>query len=133
MYLLDTNLCIQYLRGRNALVRQRLAATPIADVSLCSVVLAELYIGALRSARPALNRASIDAFVTPYRSVSFDDAAADVHAQIRRHLEVLGPPIGPYDLQIAAIALVHGATLVTHNTNEFSRVPNLAIEDWEIP
>lgn len=46
---------------------------------------------------------------------------------------MLGTPIGPYDFQIAAIALVHGATVVTHNTNEFSRVPNLLIEDWEIP
>jgi len=95
MYLLDTNVCVQYVRGRNALVRQRLANTPAADVMLCSIVLAELYLGALRSARPAQNRAKIDAFVQPYRSVAFDDTAADIHAQIRRHLEKLGTPIGP--------------------------------------
>lgn len=41
--------------------------------------------------------------------------------------------IGPYDLLIAAIALANNLTLVTHNTNEFSRVPGLVIEDWEIP
>jgi tRNA(fMet)-specific endonuclease VapC len=133
MYLLDTNTCVEYLRGRNALVRQRLANTPIADVRLCSVVLAELYIGALRSARPARNRAKIDGFVQPYQSVPFDDTAANIHSQIRHHLEKLGTPIGPYDLQIAAIALVHGLTVVTHNTAEYSRVPNLMIEDWEIP
>jgi tRNA(fMet)-specific endonuclease VapC len=41
--------------------------------------------------------------------------------------------IGPYDLQIAAIALSNQLTVVTHNTAEFSRVPGLTVEDWEIP
>ena len=45
----------------------------------------------------------------------------------------VGTPIGPYDLQIAAIALVLGLTLVTHNVREFSRVPGLLIEDWQTP
>ena len=35
----------------------------------------------------------------------------------------LGTPIGPYDLQIAAIALANDCTVVTHNTAEFQRVP----------
>lgn len=39
--------------------------------------------------------------------------------------------IGPYDLQIAAIALANDLTLVTHNTREFARVPDLRLEDWE--
>jgi tRNA(fMet)-specific endonuclease VapC len=38
---------------------------------------------------------------------------------------------GPNDLMIAAIALVHGSILVTHNTREFSRIKELKIEDWE--
>jgi tRNA(fMet)-specific endonuclease VapC len=88
---------------------------------------------ALRSTNPAANRAKVDGFVSPYLSLPFDDAAASVHAQIRHHLETTGTPIGPYDLQIAAIALVHGSTLVTHNTKEFSRVPGLLFEDWEVP
>ena len=133
IYLLDSNVCIQYVRGRNVLVRQRLSAKPLQEIRLCSVVKAELYLGALRSARPAANRANIDGFVAPYVSLPFDDAAADVQAQIRHHLETLGTPIGPYDLQIAAIALVHGGTLVTHNTSEFSRVPGLLLEDWQLP
>jgi tRNA(fMet)-specific endonuclease VapC len=133
MFLLDTNVCVQYLRGKNVLVRQRLAACPTHDVRLCSVVLAELYVGVLRSAQPAKNRAVVDQFAAPFVSLAFDDAAADVYARIRHHLESQGTPIGPYDLQIAAIALTNGCTLVTHNTIEFSRVPGLALEDWEIP
>jgi len=130
-YLLDTNVCVQYLRGRNPLVLQRLQATPPHDVRLCSVVKAELYMGALRSARPEENRAKVDAFLRPYMSLAFNDAAAEIHADLRHHLETAGTPIGPYDLQLAAIALANGLTLVTHNTVEFKRVPGLTIEDWE--
>jgi tRNA(fMet)-specific endonuclease VapC len=132
-YLLDTNVWIVFLRGRNALLRQRVLAHPIGHLRLCSVVKAELIGGTLRSRRPAAERAKVDAFVQPYVSLPFDDVAAEVFARIRFHLESLGAPIGPYDLQIAAIALVHGLTLVTHNVAEFSRVPGLALEDWEIP
>jgi tRNA(fMet)-specific endonuclease VapC len=133
MFLLDTNVCVQYLRGKNARVRQRLTAYPPHDIYLCSVVLSELYLGVLRSADPHKNRAEVDQFAAPFSSLPFDDAAADVYSRIRHDLEGRGVPIGPYDMQIAAIALVNGYTLVTHNTNEFSRVPGLALEDWEAP
>jgi len=46
-YLLDTNVCVQYLRGRKQSVFQRLQSTPTQDVQLCSVVKAELFLGAL--------------------------------------------------------------------------------------
>jgi tRNA(fMet)-specific endonuclease VapC len=133
MFLLDTNVCVQYLRGKHVLVRQRLAACPADEVRLCSVVLSELYVGVLRSAQPAKNRADVDQFAAPFTSLPFDGPAADVYARIRHHLESQGTPIGPYDLQIAAIALANGCTLVTHNTTEFSRVPGLVLEDWELP
>lgn len=133
IYLLDRNVCVRYVRGSNLLVRQRLEAKAPQEIRLCSVVKAELYNGTLRSAKPAENRAKVDAFVAPYASSAFDDAAADLHATIRHHLETQGTPIGPYDLQIAAIARLHGFTLVTHNTSEFSRVPGLLLEDWELP
>ena len=55
----------------------------------------------------------------------------ETYGQVRTHLERAGTPIGPNDLMIASIALTHNLTLVTHNTREFSRVPDLRIEDWE--
>jgi tRNA(fMet)-specific endonuclease VapC len=132
-YLLDTNVWATYLRGRNALLIRRFHAHAAADLCLCSVVKAELIRGTLRSGRPAANRARMDAFVGPFVSLPFNDAAAEVFARIRFHLESRGMTIGPYDLQIAAIALVHGLTVVTHNVAEFGRVPGLAVEDWEAP
>jgi tRNA(fMet)-specific endonuclease VapC len=131
-YLLDTNACIGYLRG-HALLTQRISACPISYQRLCSVVKAELIGGALRSRRPTVERARADVFVQQYVSLPFDDLAAEVFARLRFHLESLGTPIGPYDMQIASIALIHHLTVVTHNTSEFSRVPGLTIEDWEIP
>ena len=131
IYLLDSNVCIAYLRGRSLSVRQRLARTPPGDIRLCSVVKAELAYGTLRSAKPDENKSRVDVFVQPYRSLAFDDAAAQQFAAIRRQLEGQGMTIGPYDLQIAAIALANACTLVTHNVEEFSRVPSLLLEDWE--
>jgi tRNA(fMet)-specific endonuclease VapC len=132
-YLPDTNACVAYLRHPQSLLAQRFRAKPAADVQLCSVVVAELYYGAQRSAQVATNVSKVAAFLGQFTSLPFDDAAAEEFARLRAFLEAQGLPIGPYDLQIAAIALVNGMTLVTHNTKEFSRVPNLLIEDWEIP
>jgi tRNA(fMet)-specific endonuclease VapC len=97
------------------------------------VVVAELLLGALRSARPQANRAQVDAFVRGLVSLPFDDAAAERFAEIRADLEARGLPIGPYDMQIAAIALMHRLTLVTNNTAEFRRVTGLTLEDWTVP
>ena len=58
-----------------------------------------------------------------------DDAAADQYAAIRRHLESAGQILGALDVQIAAIALASGCT----NTAEFSRVPGLVLDDWQLP
>jgi len=134
IYLLDTNVWIGLIRGLSGvLLAKYRAMAPTADIRVCSVVLAELWYGCARSARPAANRAALQALIAPYPSLPFDDAAADQYATIRRHLESLGQVIGPYDLQIAAIALANGCTLVTHNLAEFSRIPGLLIEDWQAP
>jgi tRNA(fMet)-specific endonuclease VapC len=133
VFLLDTNVWVVYLRGKNALVRQRLAAKSTDQIALCSVVLGELFYGTLRSAQPAKNRTAVEMLIAPYSCLPFDMTAADRFAAIRRDLELRGLPIGPYDLQIAAISLVNACTLVTHNTAEFSRIPGLVLEDWESP
>lgn len=64
-------------------------------------------------------------------TVPFDIAAARHFGTVRASLSRQGQMIGPYDLQIAAIALANDLTLVTHNTREFARVPDLRLEDWE--
>lgn len=134
MYLLDTNVCIHALRKKgNRLVKQRLLAAPAADVRLCAPVEGELFCGAAGSANPAAEYAQAVAFMARYATLPFDRTAAEEYGRVRADLEARGQVIGHNDMQIAAIAMVHGLTLVTHNTKEFARVPGLRIEDWELP
>lgn len=100
---------------------------------MCSVVTGELFYGAEVSADPAGNAAQVEAFVRPFASLPYGEPEARAYARVRADLQSRGEVIGHYDLMIAAIALVHGLTLVTHNVGEFSRVPGLVIEDWEVP
>ena len=131
-YLLDTNVCIVYLKGRNLNLKLRLDAVPIEEIAVCSVVKAELCYGAMKSANPERNFALQQAFLNRFVSLPFDDLAATTFGTVRAQLEIRGMPIGAYDLQIAAIALANNLTLVTHNTREFERVDGLQLEDWEI-
>ena len=132
-YLLDTNACIVYLRGKNPVVLQRVGQRPPSDIALCAVVVGELCHGAEKSAAPAREQSLVDGFVSQFVSLPLDDAAARTYARVRHDLEFRGLIIGANDLFIAAIALAHNLILVTHNTKEFSRVTGLALEDWEIP
>jgi len=131
-FLLDTNTCIKYLNGKSQNIRQRLEASQPQDIVLCSVVKAELFYGAMKSANPQKNLAKLQPLVSRFASLPFDDEAAEVYGRIRADLEKLGTPIGPNDLLIAAIGLANDVTVVTHNTREFSRVAGLKLEDWEI-
>lgn len=132
-YLLDTNACISYLNHPQSPIRYRLARLEPASVSVCSVVKAELYFGVMKSSQPIKNQERLETFLQPLASFPFDDTAATVYGKIRAKLSRAGRLIGPYDLQIASIALANDLTLVTHNTDEFSRVDGLKIEDWESP
>ena len=62
--------------------------------------------------------------------LAFDEACADMFGQIKAALSRKGLVVPPVDLMIAATARVHGLTLVTHNTADFARVPDLRLEDW---
>jgi tRNA(fMet)-specific endonuclease VapC len=132
-YLLDSNTWISLLRWQHAGVLAGLKRRPADEILLCSVVLAELWYGAEGSDpnRRAGNYALVDELDAKYQSLPFDNAAARDYAVIRADLARSGQPIGPNDTMIAAIARSRGATLVTHNTAEFSRVPGLTIEDWQ--
>jgi tRNA(fMet)-specific endonuclease VapC len=130
-YLLDSNTVIRHLNQRSDKLTSRLHATPEEDIALCAVVKAEMLYGAMRSNNPVKTLAQQQAFFARFTSLPFDDAAAEHYGRIRAHLAVQGTPIGPNDLMIAAIALVNGLTLITHNTDEFGRVPGLQLADWE--
>lgn len=130
-YLLDTNTCIRYINGRNPQIREHMRSIQDSDIAISTVTKGEMYAGSAKRQNPPRSRAMQDAFFIRFESLPFDEPSADAFGRIRAALEIAGTPIGPYDMQIAAIAQVHELIVVTHNLREFSRVKGLLVEDWE--
>jgi tRNA(fMet)-specific endonuclease VapC len=99
------------------------------DVAISAIVLHELLFGAYKSFRRDHNLRMYASL--PFAIVPFDSADADASGRVRAYLQARGTPIGAYDLLIAGQALARDLTLVTHNVDEFSRVPGLKLEDWQ--
>ena len=129
-YLIDTNIIIFALKDPQRTVARRLAATPADEIVLASVVEAELYHGAEKYNLSEQRRELLTDFLALYHRLPFDSRCVPHYAKIRHHLETRGEIIGGNDLLIAATALAHGLTLITHNGGEFARVPGLQWEDW---
>ena len=77
------------------------------------------------------NIEGFDLLLKPFRSLPFDDAAANQYGVVRALLERAGTPIGANDLMIASIALAQDCVVGTRNTREFQRVPGLRLESWD--
>lgn len=127
---LDSNTCIDAMRGTRPEVKIRLQAHTPAEVKIASIVEAELLLGAEKSRRRDEAMEIVGEFLSPYEIVAFGDSAAREYARIRAELESKGTPIGPNDLVLAATVLAERGTLITHNTREFQRIPGLRIADW---
>jgi tRNA(fMet)-specific endonuclease VapC len=128
-YLLDTNAVIALLNDATSQLAMRARREIATDIAISSVVVHELFYGAFKSRRPAQNVASVDAL--RFAVLEFDKEDARKAGEIRALLTSRGTPIGPYDALIAGQALARNMTLITHNIDEFGRVPGLQIEDWE--
>jgi tRNA(fMet)-specific endonuclease VapC len=129
-YLLDTNICVPLINGTDSELRLKLLGHRPDEVVLCSIVRAELSFGARNSQRAAENLDRLERFCSSFQSLPFDDAASDRYGELRALLRREGRPIGANDMLIASIALATKTTLVTRNTEEFSRVPQLNVVTW---
>ncbi len=129
-YLLDTDICIYYINGFQPNVRENIHQHSASDIVVSAITKCEMYAGSSGSRNPARSRAEQDFFLRQFASLPFDDRAADKYGEVFAELKRSGNLISEMDLQIAAIALVHNLTLVTHNIRHFSRVSNLKIDDW---
>ena len=130
-YLLDTDICIELIRGRAAELLQRLTSLEPGEAAISAISVAELQYGVTRSSQPDRNRQALELFLLPLDILDFDFAAAARYGDVRAQLEAAGRPIGSYDMLIAAHALSHDLTLVTRNVREFERVAGLHIETWK--
>ena len=126
-YLIDTNLCVHVMRGKDT----KLLGTfnrHAEQICISSIVLAELTYGAENSARVAQNLDAIEKFTARLAVVAFDSEAARHFGRIKVALKAA--PIGPLDMLIAAHARSANFIVVTDNVGEFSRVPDLRVENW---
>jgi tRNA(fMet)-specific endonuclease VapC len=131
-YLLDTNICIYFLKGRHPVLRERVLQTDPKQICLSAVVEAELLFGLEKIKAPSSAYAALHKFLAQFASAPFDAKAASHYARVRASVEAAGTPIGPNDLIIAASALALSAVVVTNNVREFERVPGLQVEDWTV-
>jgi tRNA(fMet)-specific endonuclease VapC len=129
-FLLDTNICVELIRGRADRVFKRLQQHTVDEIGISSITLAELQYGVAKSARPGRNTMLLAKFCVPLAILPFDNAAAEAYGALRAELERQGKPIGPLDTLIAAHALSLGVTLVTNNEREFRRVAGLRVANW---
>ncbi|HEV7428135.1 MAG TPA: type II toxin-antitoxin system VapC family toxin [Thermoanaerobaculia bacterium] len=128
-YLLDANAVIALLNDAKSKTARRTRRQKPGDIGVSAIVLHELYYGAHKSQRVALNVAVVDGL--RFAIVDFDEEDARNAGELRALLASRGTPIGPYDVLIAGQAKARKLTLITSNTAEFGRVPDLRVEDWE--
>jgi tRNA(fMet)-specific endonuclease VapC len=129
-YLLDTDTCIYINKRRPPEVRRHMDGLPHGSVAMSAMTFGELMFGAkLSSQRDRVEQILAElARTVPVLAVSRH--AAERYGELRAVLSRAGQPIGPNDLWLAAHALAEDLVLVTNNTREFSRVPDLRIENW---
>ena len=128
MRILDTDTCIELLRGNSAVVERR--STLIDEVVTTWITACELYFGAARSSAPGGNRALVDEFLSTTAAIDIDLRAARTFGEIKASLQSAGGSLPDADLLIGAIALSHEAILVTGNVRHFERLPGRLLEDW---
>ena len=131
-YMLDTNIIIYAKNNRPELVLKKLRQFKPEDLCISAISVAELEYGAENSSRPEINRAALYVLLSNISVLPFDSNSAYEYGKIRHFLKTRGEMIGSNDLLIAAHAKANNLTLVTNNTNEFERVPDLKIENWTV-
>ncbi|MSV29284.1 MAG: type II toxin-antitoxin system VapC family toxin [Bryobacterales bacterium] len=128
-FALDTNALIHALKGLGKVGRRMEQVHP-SDLAVPAIVAYEIEVGTLRSGNPGRRHRELSRLLSVFAVLPFDGPSAERAARLRFDLEKRGEAIGPMDTLIAGTVLAHGATLITHNTIEFSRIPGLMIEDW---
>lgn len=127
-YLLDTNIVSVHLRRPAGLTHRFIQHS--GRLSIPTLVLAELYAWAHGRDDPAPVVEKIRLLLEDVELLGFEQESAERFGIIQTQLLRRGITVSPVDLMIAAVALVHDLTVVTHNTKDFQNIPGLRLEDW---
>ena len=130
IFVLDTNIVSYYLRGHEVVYRRWMQAEqPGNAIYLTPMAYYETKRGLLLPQFAKL-AAAFEMFSESYPPLVLDLPTLDRAAYIHSDLKVRGLPLEDADILVAATALRHNATLVTHNVKHLARVPNIRLEDW---
>ena len=132
-YMLDTCILIHIIRDQNLNIIEMMRRKTPGEICVSSVTVAEMEYGAAKSSKVDDNRDALYQFLSPLVILPFDQKAAYEYGLVRSHLERKGMVIGSMDMMIAAHARSIPAVIVTDNVREFTRVPDLSVENWLRP
>jgi tRNA(fMet)-specific endonuclease VapC len=132
MYLIDTNVLSELIKKNpDPNFMAKLRTTPADALFSASICIMELRYGALKRGNPSDLWTKIEQqIVAKIRILPFSYKEAIKAGDLIHHLYSIGQPIGIEDIMIASIALSNGLTVVSANTKNFSRIPDLKTENW---
>ena len=128
MILLDTDICIEILRGNQHVVDKRLESDD--NVAISFMTAGELYYGAEKSKNRAKNKHLVDEFILSIDVINTDLEILQRFGEIKANLELKGFPLADADILIAATCLTKCQKLITGNIKHFNRIENLVIDNW---
>ena len=126
-FILDTDTCSAHMRRRPDLTSRFIQ---YGQLSTTTVNAGELFAWAYKQHDPRRMLHQIDLFLASMNIFPYDLDAANIFGECRGKLLKKGIVVARVDLMIAAIALQHNFTLITHNTKDFENIPGLRLEDW---
>ena len=127
-YLLDTDTCIHFLKGKYNLV-QKIASVERENCYISEITIAELLFGAENSENSEKHRSEVEVIESHFKIIPIYPILA-TYAREKARLRKLGTPLSDFDVLIGATGLFHGMTVVTGNTNHFRRIEELSLENW---
>jgi tRNA(fMet)-specific endonuclease VapC len=128
MILLDTDICIELLKGNKRILQRRDQYD--GPIGVCFMTVAELYYGAEKSKEPSRNMETIDRLLLSLEIVHTDMPILRRFGAIKSSLQREGIPIADADILIASATLEKAEKLITGNTKHFDRIRGLELEDW---
>ncbi len=127
-YLLDTNICIHFFRGKFNLLN-KIEEIGLINCAISEITLAELVYGAANSLMPEKNYEIIEKFSLQVNVLPIYDAIY-LYGKEKVRLRKSGTMISDFDLLIGCTSVKKELMMVTENVNEFNRISGIKIENW---
>ena len=128
-YLLDTNTCVFYLRGKLNL-DEIIKDKGIDNFYISEITVVELRFGAENSDNPSKSHKAVDAFLNGLSIIPIFGCIKR-YAREKVRLRNIGMPMNDeFDLLIGVTSVENKLTLVTDNTKHFENITGIKLENW---